>query len=258
MATALSFAVARVPVFTWPRAPRHATRASSSPVEPPGSPEVRPCVVKDVSTDTTTLFFKSDSAQTVKIVRGTSFTVLTQSFSIGVSPTLRTLVFDHFDQAAPTSWALQRTTDSNWWNDTTGLWQGTKVFNQLPQLLTGRFERDPSKPITVSGGAQTWNLELGNDTGLQGSQIFIGQVDLLEGPFVVDRIATSSSGTVTTVESSKKWVKDVGVGEAQARQRVALRRREPGQARVHLGRLLKQPVQAHEVRSNPRSTAPIK
>ena len=39
MATALSFAVARLPVFTWPRAPRHAARTSSSSSKP-----VRPLV----------------------------------------------------------------------------------------------------------------------------------------------------------------------------------------------------------------------
>jgi hypothetical protein len=175
-----------------------------------------------VANDTSTLLFK-DSANypnSALITRGAGGeTFLRQGgLTIDGLTSFRTATFDYLDDGTGgrTSWWLQRSTDSWWWNDTTEAWQNTRAENRLPLVTSiDGDNRAVSKPI-IEAAAATWTIEIGiSTTGTSsGDVVNIFQVDLVEGPYVVERIVTDNSATVTTERDEKKFVLDSS-GETQ-------------------------------------------
>lgn len=106
-------------------------------------------------------------------------------------------------------WALQRSSDSFWWNDSSETWAASLVWNQTS--LTGNdgtneiAVRSASKPIDISSN-QTWTLRFGIEDSTNIHRIY--QTDVTPGKLLHSPIVTPGSATVTTDDDVVKRVLD--------------------------------------------------
>ena len=101
------------------------------------------------------------------------------------------------------SWALQRDSDTQWWNDSTKAWQTTKVWNDLSTITEWGVHY--SNPITVSGN-QDWKLQVGQQGGIGGAEILVGQVDVQNTHLACSPLVTSSTEAFTGTGDSLKYI----------------------------------------------------
>lgn len=133
-----------------------------------------------------------------------------QAFSVLAADAFRRIYVTHSEQSttAIISWALQRSSDSNWWNDTSGAWQVAKKWNNLTNRYSsaaGRavIGRDVSKPIDISSN-QTWTLQV----GLEGASLPAGggegnvyAVSALKGKLRFSEVPTDAAAVTTQATS---------------------------------------------------------
>ena len=172
-----------------------------------------------IENDTSVLFFSNEVSfpQSCHIVMGTDVTYQTQgSMSVTSTDEFRTVAIYHKDGAGAQvmSWRLQRASDSYYWDDTDEAWEVASVWNTLSNST--EITRDVSNPI-ICDVSTTWTLDFGVATGLQNDEVWVGQVDCTEGPYVVAPIITDDSATVTMPEDDRTIVLDA-TGDAAVRQ----------------------------------------
>lgn len=118
----------------------------------------------------------------------------TASASIAANTKVRVTV-DHQDQDATKKfyWALFRATGSQWWNDTTGAWSGSKVWNACTG--TTGWARQESKQISIGASASTVTLYVGipSTGGTAGQVNYCSQAEVITGSYVTSRIAVNAS-----------------------------------------------------------------
>lgn len=106
-------------------------------------------------------------------------------------------------------WQIQRSTDSEWWNDSTPAWQVSEVWNAFtisghspaPEHTNLLARRSFSEPIPVDTN-ENWTINMGLDNvGLFQKNVF--QVDLTIGKFKYSPIQNiSTSAAVTTIKDT--------------------------------------------------------
>lgn len=160
-----------------------------------------------IAVDTADLFFGSETTpNSLKFTAGSPHAAeLRATFPATASwaTTSCRLTIDHkTDSGEKLYWRLQRSGDSNYWNDSTGAWGAGSVDNACATSAT----RDPanrtiSKAITMDGTSRTLTLAVFLQTGGTASRIsHLYHVQIERGSFPTSRIVTDAAA-VTRVKT---------------------------------------------------------
>ncbi len=160
-----------------------------------------------IAVDTADLFFGAETTpNSLKFTAGSPHAAeLRATFPATASwaTTSCRLTIDHkTDSGEKLYWRLQRSGDSNYWNDSTGAWGAGSVDNACATSAT----RDPanrtiSKAITMDGTSRTLTLAVFLQTGGTASRIsHLYHVQIERGSFPTSRIVTDAAA-VTRVKT---------------------------------------------------------
>lgn len=129
-----------------------------------------------------------------------------QTFSVVTVDGAHRFQIWHFDQTnGILRWRLQRDTDSWYWNDTTGAWQASEVFNALPQV-DENTQVYSSFPIDCDQD-EDWTLRI-DCTGSGSDSSWVGQVDLQNTRYALSPIVTDETGDREELEDTLAYVVD--------------------------------------------------
>lgn len=149
-----------------------------------------------IANDTVDLLFDSKvSANSCKMTAGnplggTDLAIRQTTASIPASTDMRFSV-DHLDDSgAALSWSLQRSSDSNWWNDSTPGWQVGGVDNNFTVRSTKT--RDKSAIIPTGASANTLTVRVKAKT-TAGQINHVYHVQLERNRFPTSRIVTQTA-----------------------------------------------------------------
>ena len=153
-----------------------------------------------IAVDTTDLLFGSETTpNSLKFTAGNPHAAeLRATFPATASwaNTACRLTLDHkTDSGEKLYWRLQRSGDSNWWNDTTPGWQAGSVDNACATSAT----RDPanrtiSKAITMDATSRTLTLSVFLQTGGTAGRVsHLYHVEIQKGSFPTSRIVADGA-----------------------------------------------------------------
>ena len=179
-----------------------------------------------IAVDTSTLLFANTAAypNSIKITRGTGETYIHQSITAPGDNGFRTIAIDHRNSSGESSWWLQRSADSLWWNDDDEDWQTARYENILGSYNAANVinERSVSNPIVEATGSDTWTLQIGvgsdPTSATEGTIVYIYQVDCVEGSYIVERLITAGSATFTSDADDMRWTLNLETGFPTPRQ----------------------------------------
>jgi hypothetical protein len=105
------------------------------------------------------------------------------------------------------SWQLQRSTDSWYWNDSTGAWQSGAVWNQLANtydaaIARPRFARAISKPVSIDDD-ENWTIRYGLEGAALpagGGEVNVYSVEALKGKLRFSSVPTEGAAVSTAAD----------------------------------------------------------
>lgn len=112
----------------------------------------------------------------------------------------------------PTQFALQRSTDSWWWNDTSEAWQSGEVWNDFTLGYSVGIERHVlsySNPIPVDND-ETWQIRIGIENATTGHWVYLVQTTI--GKYSYLPVKTGTAG-ITTEEDDATVTLDVDMAD---------------------------------------------
>lgn len=164
-------------------------------------------VTGNVVDDTTDLLFHEDvSAQSAHFARaGSANCRLSQTADYNGGEVLTLSAWHKDEDAQALTWTLQRSTDSNYWNDTTETWGGAATQNAFPVRSSPLM--DQSNPIVLSGAAQTLTLTFyAEGAANQDNHLYHAQLE--QGRYATSAIVTEISAVIR--EADRLQIENLG------------------------------------------------
>ena len=171
-----------------------------------------------LSEETTDVLFvnKTSFPRVAKLVRGDDASWIEQSVSVSSTDGFRRIsYFDKRLDSAASSFALQRSSDNQWWNDVLNQWQTTKVWCDSPAGELGMWKRNANRypiPVDWTGTAL---VQIGRNLGSSGDELLIGQVDFTKGRYLFPPIHTADAAETVDADVYKRVIDDTTFSDRQ-------------------------------------------
>ena len=171
-----------------------------------------------LSEETTDVLFvnKTSFPRVAKLARGDDASWIEQSVSVSSTDGFRRIsYFDKRLDSAASSFALQRSSDNQWWNDVLHQWQTTKVWCDSPAGELGMWKRNANRypiPVDWTGTAL---VQIGRNLGSSGDELLIGQVDFTKGRYLFPPIPTADAAETVDADVYKRVIDDTTFSDRQ-------------------------------------------
>ena len=171
-----------------------------------------------LSEETTDVLFvnKTSFPRVAKLVRGDDASWIEQSVSVSSTDGFRRLsYFDKRLDSVASSFALQRSSDNQWWNDVLNQWQTTKIWCDSPAGELDMWNRNANLyPIPI-GWTGTALVQIGRNLGSSGDELLIGQVDFTKGRYLLPPIPTADAAETVDADIYKRVIDDTAFIDRQ-------------------------------------------